>query len=95
MTSLEAHARFCLQQDAGDVQRWPLAERYHDCGPLLMTGLCLLAGGLDEAETDADLLELANEGMALLDSGIVADDAWADEMLAFVDELHALTGEPV
>jgi hypothetical protein len=76
-----------LVNDQGRVKRWPAELRIARTGPLEMTAMALLSGWLPDADTEAELLDAAEQGLTLGDIGVkhVEDlEAAVNEVLAAV-----------
>jgi len=77
MLRLDAHAIFVCQQDRGDVSRWPEELRGEVQGPAAMVALADIAGRLDDADSEAELIEAAQHGASLLDGAVVSVAQWS------------------
>lgn len=97
MNTIKAHGMFAARTDRTIFQhpvKLDVNGETCDCWPAAMVALCDCSNGLDEAETDADLDELIQEGIAYIEAGLLTEDeidgaTWAivQEVLQWGDEL--------
>lgn len=90
MTTLEAHAAFAARDAWTGRDAFPhdvTLDGGTDAWPAAATAACVLAGGLDGAQTDSDLDELLQHFDSLVSMGIKTDDDLEAETLVVLNEL--------